>query len=165
MGAWAVWTAAAAVLAVAEMLTLGLILAPFVLGAVLAAVLAAIGVCFPVSLAALAVVALVLLLVVRPRVLARWRVPIAIRTQAGALVGSRAEVVERVTSLHPGVVKLDGELWTARACDEHEVIEPGTIVHIIEIQGATALVAEKEQSAAAWLVAFAAREIAPSSAE
>jgi membrane protein implicated in regulation of membrane protease activity len=39
-------------------------------------------------------------------------------------------------------VKLDGEVWTARAYGEDEVIEPGTVVHVIEIQGATALVTE-----------------------
>ena len=39
-------------------------------------------------------------------------------------------------------MKIDGEVWTARAFDEDEVIEPGTRVHVIEIRGATALVSE-----------------------
>jgi membrane protein implicated in regulation of membrane protease activity len=140
--AWLLWTAAAAVLATGEMLTLGLFLAPFAVGAVLAALLAAIGVSFSTSLAALAAVALVLLLAVRPLLMARWRVPLGIRTGAAALVGSRAVVVERIAYPHPGAVKLGGEVWTARAYSEDEVIEPGTVVYVIEIQGATALVTE-----------------------
>jgi membrane protein implicated in regulation of membrane protease activity len=33
-------------------------------------------------------------------------------------------------------------MWTARAWDEDEVLEAGKRVHVIEIRGATALVAE-----------------------
>ena len=40
-------------------------------------------------------------------------------------------------------MKLDGEIWTARAYDEDDVIEPGKRVHVIEIRGATALVSEE----------------------
>ena len=142
MGAWLLWIAAAGLLAAAEMLTWGLFLAPFAVGAVLAALLAAIGVSFSVSLAAFAVAALVLLLAVRPLVMARWRVPVGIRTGTAALVGSRAVALERIDYLHAGAVKLNGEVWTARTYGEDEVIEPGTVVHVIEIKGATALVTE-----------------------
>jgi membrane protein implicated in regulation of membrane protease activity len=142
MEAWLFWIAAAAVLAAVEMLTLGLFLAPFGAGAVLAAVLAAVHVSFAASLAAFAVAALVLLFAVRPLLMARWLAPAGIRTGAAALVGSRAVVVERIAYMHPGTVRLDGEVWTARTYGEGEVIEPGVVVHVIEIQGATALVTE-----------------------
>ena len=39
-------------------------------------------------------------------------------------------------------MRLDGEVWTARAYDEDEVIEAGKRVQVIEIRGATALVTE-----------------------
>jgi membrane protein implicated in regulation of membrane protease activity len=39
-------------------------------------------------------------------------------------------------------VKLAGEVWTARAYDEDEVLEAGDKVQVIEIKGATALVTE-----------------------
>jgi membrane protein implicated in regulation of membrane protease activity len=41
-----------------------------------------------------------------------------------------------------GRVRLDGEIWTARAYDEDKVIEPGARVHVMEIRGATALVSD-----------------------
>jgi membrane protein implicated in regulation of membrane protease activity len=41
-----------------------------------------------------------------------------------------------------GQVKLAGEVWSARAFDEDEVLEPGTRVQVMQIEGATALVAE-----------------------
>jgi membrane protein implicated in regulation of membrane protease activity len=158
MGAWLVWTAAAAALAAGEMLTLGFFLVPFALGAVVAAVLAAVGVSFWISLAALVVVALVLLLAVRPRLLARWRVPVGIRTGVGARVASRAIVVERIAYPHPGAVSLDGEVWPARARGEDEVLEPGTVVDVIETQGATVLVKARERRRVAALAASGERE-------
>jgi membrane protein implicated in regulation of membrane protease activity len=142
MDAWVLWIGAAAVFGVPEMLTMGLFLAPFAVGAVLTGVVAGIGAPFVVSAVVFAVAALLLLFAARPLVLGRWRVPVGIRTGTAALVGSRALVVERIAFPHLGAVKIGGELWTARAYAEDEVIEPGTIVDVIEIQGATALVTE-----------------------
>jgi len=41
-----------------------------------------------------------------------------------------------------GCVKIDGEVWTARALYDDEVIERGTRVEVVDIKGATALVSE-----------------------
>ena len=142
MDAWLLWIGAAGVLGVAEMLTMGLFLAPFAFGAVLAGFLAATGTGLFLSATGFAAASLVLLFAARPLVLSRWRIPVRIRTGTAALVGSRALVVERIAFPHPGAVKINGEVWTARAYGEDEVIEPGTIVDVIEIRGATALVTE-----------------------
>ena len=64
-----------------------------------------------------------------------------LRTGTAALVGTRALVLERVDA-DGGCVKIGGEVWTARAYDEDEVIEPGTRVDVLKIEGATALVSE-----------------------
>ena len=50
-------------------------------------------------------------------------------------------VLERVDG-DGGQVKIAGEVWSARAYDDDEVIEPGTRVDVLKIDGATALVAE-----------------------
>ena len=39
-----------------------------------------------------------------------------------------------------GTVKIGGEVWTARAFDEEQVIAAGEQVEVVEIRGATALV-------------------------
>ena len=142
MDAWVLWIVAAAGLGIAELLTMGLFLAPFAAGAVLSGGLTALGTAFIWSAVAFAVIAVLLLLVARPLVLASWRVPVGIRTGAAALVGSRALVLERIAFPHPGAVKIDGEVWTALAYEGDEVIEAGTVVDVIEIRGATALVTE-----------------------
>ena len=142
MFAWLLWIGAAGVLGVAEMLTLGLFLAPFALAALVAGALAALVAGFSVSLAVFAVASLLLMFSVRPRVLARLRPPVGIRTGTAALVGSRVVVLERIAFPHAGAVQINGEVWTARAYDEDEVIEPGALVYVIEIRGAIALVSE-----------------------
>jgi membrane protein implicated in regulation of membrane protease activity len=142
MDALLLWIGAASLLGVAEMFTMGLFLAPFALGAAIAGLLAWIGIGFSASLAVFAVVSMLLLLAVRPLLLSRRTAPVAIRTGTAALVGSRALVLERIANHHPGAVRIGGEVWTARAYGEDEVIEAGHVVDVIEIQGATALVTE-----------------------
>ena len=39
-------------------------------------------------------------------------------------------------------MRIDGEVWTARSLFDDRVIEPGTVVDVVEIKGATALVSE-----------------------
>ena len=58
-----------------------------------------------------------------------------------ALVGAQAEVLERVDR-RGGQIKLAGEVWTARAYDEDDVLEVGPQAHVMKIDGATALVVE-----------------------
>jgi membrane protein implicated in regulation of membrane protease activity len=142
MDGWVWWIVAAAGLGIAELLTMGLFLAPFAVGAVLAGALTAIGTAFVPTAAAFAVIALLLLVVARPLLPARRRLPAGLGTGTAALVGARALVVERIAFPDPGAVKIEGEVWTARAYGEDEVIEPGTVVAVVEIRGATALVTE-----------------------
>jgi membrane protein implicated in regulation of membrane protease activity len=67
--------------------------------------------------------------------------PPQIRTGTAALVGRSATVLEQVTGAG-GTVKLDGEVWSARALDEDAALEPGSRVQVIQIQGATAIVSD-----------------------
>ena len=70
--------------------------------------------------------------------------PPQLRTGTAALIGKRAIVLERIANDEGvGCVRLAGEVWTARSYDEDAVIEPGTRVHVMDIRGATALVAEE----------------------
>jgi len=142
MDAWVLWLVLAAILAIGEMLTLGFFLAPFAGGALAAAPVAALGAGDVAAGVVFLVVSILLFWVVRPIARAHRRMPPALRTGTDALVGREAMVLERIANDEAvGVVKIDGEVWTARAFDD-EVIEPGAKVHVIEIRGATALVSE-----------------------
>ena len=141
METWVVWIIIAAVFAAGEIASLSLFLAPFAGGALVAAVVAGVGAGLPLSLAAFILASGVFLLGLRPIAQRHLRTPIPTRTGTARLVGHDAVVLERVAG-EAGTVKLDGEVWSARPYDGDEVLEPGTRVTVVEIQGATALVSE-----------------------
>jgi len=139
---WLLWLIAAVLLAIGELVSLSFFLAPFAGGAAVASVLAAMDAGATIEWAAFLVVSIILLAALRPVARAHQKTR-AIKTGTAALVGQTAMVVERIANAEGiGCVKLDGEIWTARAFDDDEVIEPGTRVHVLEIRGATALVSE-----------------------
>ena len=143
MEEWLLWLILAVVFGVGEILTLGFFLAPFAGGAAVAAVVSAAGAPTAAALAVFLVIAIGLLLALRPLARAHRRLPPSIRTGTAALVGKQAMVLERIANGEGvGCVRLDGEVWTARAYDDDETFEAGTRVQVMEIRGATALVSE-----------------------
>ena len=141
MDEWVWWMIAAGVLAVGEIFTLSFFLGPISIAAVAAAIVALAGAGLGVQWIVFIAVSLASLLVLRPIARRHLQTPARMRTGTAALVGARAEVVERVDG-RGGQVKIGGEIWSARCYDEDEVIEPGTRVEVMKIEGATALVSE-----------------------
>jgi membrane protein implicated in regulation of membrane protease activity len=140
---WVFWILLAVVLSVGEMLTLSFFMAPFAGGALIAALADALGAGVVVSIAVFIVTSMLMLLVVRPIARAHRRTPAPLRTGTAALVGRPAVVLERISNQEAvGCVKIDGEVWTARAYDDDEVYDIGQRVEVVEIRGATALVTE-----------------------
>jgi membrane protein implicated in regulation of membrane protease activity len=139
MTAW--WVVAAVVFALGEILTTTLFVGPFAIGALAAMAVALAG--GPVWLQFVLFFAgsAVAFTVVRPIARRHRSMPPQIRTGTAALIGRQAVVLEEVTD-HGGLVKLEGEVWTARPYDAEDVLPEGARVHVMEIQGATALVAE-----------------------
>ncbi len=143
MQGWIVWLVAACVFGVGEMLTTGFFLAPFALGAGLAALTDAVGAGGIAPWVVFVLVSVLTLAVIRPIAKSHMKVPPQIRTGSAALIGKQAIVLERIVNDEGvGCVKIDGEVWTARSYDDDEVIEKGKRVQVLEIRGATALVAE-----------------------
>lgn len=140
---WFVWLLLAAALGVAEFFTLTLVLGLFAGAALVAAVVAGVGVGTLGQLVALGVTASAGLLLARPVALRYMAETPLMRDGSDALIGRRAEVVQEVTATR-GLIKLGGEEWTARALDESQVIPVGALVDVMEIQGATAIVYPRE---------------------
>lgn len=136
------WIALGVVLAIAELFTVTLVLVMLAGGAFAAAIAAALGANVPVQAAVFAVVSAASLIAVRP-VIQRHRRPASETGEepfgVEAITGTTALVLEQVDNDH-GMIKIDGELWTARPYDATQVIEPGQRVRVIEVKGATALV-------------------------
>ena len=142
MAAWLAWAIAALLLAVGEILTPGLFfLGPVALAAVAAAIVAVAGAAVWLQVIVFAGASLASLGILRPIARAHLRMPAALRTGTAALVGARAVVLQRVDQ-NGGRVRIGGEEWSARAYLDDQVLEPGTRVEVVKIEGATALVYE-----------------------
>jgi membrane protein implicated in regulation of membrane protease activity len=143
MDAWLAWLIASVVAAVGEILTTGFFLAPFAIGAAGALVVALAGGGAAVQVIVFALLTVLCVAMVRPVARRHLTHPPQLRTGTAALVGRPAVVLERIANVEGvGTVRIDGEVWTARAYADDEVIERGTRVEVVEIRGATAMVAE-----------------------
>jgi len=134
------WLLLAVGLAVAEVFTSTFILIMFAAGALAASATAALGGDVAAQGVVFALVSALALFGVRP-VIRRHLDRAGADTPMGlaAIEGSQALVLERVDADH-GMVKIDGELWSARAFDATEVFEAGERVRVIEVKGAIAMV-------------------------
>lgn len=136
------WIVLAVVLAIAEMFTATLFLIMFAGGALAAAGAAALGAGVPVQVLVFAIVSALTVAGLRP-VIRRHRLSAMETGEAPfgleAIEGSTALVLEQVDADH-GMVKIDGELWTARSYDGAQTYEPGERVQVVKVRGATAMV-------------------------
>jgi membrane protein implicated in regulation of membrane protease activity len=142
MPVWIIWLLAACLLGVGEMHQGGFYLAPFALGAAVAALLSILGVGVGLSAIAFLISSGIVFATLRPVARRHRQLPPSIRTGAAALIGRHAMVLERIANDEGvGCVRIEGgEVWTARSFDEDEVIDVGERVEVVEIRGATALV-------------------------
>ncbi|MFF5983008.1 NfeD family protein [Streptomyces olindensis] len=140
---WFVWLLAAAALGAAEFFTLTLVFGLLAGAALVAAVVAGVGIGLLGQLLALVAAAAAGLVLIRPVALRHMAQQPLVREGSDALIGKRAEVMQEVTATR-GLIKLSGEEWSARALDESHVIPAGAFVDVMEIEGATAIVYPRE---------------------
>ncbi|MCP2261475.1 Membrane protein implicated in regulation of membrane protease activity [Streptoalloteichus tenebrarius] len=134
-----VWLVAGVLLIAVEVLSGDLVLLMLGVGALAAAGSSALGAPLLVDVLVFALASLGLITVARPALRRRLQPPELVRTNVEALVGGTATVVSTVDS-QGGRVRIGGDVWSARAYDPTEVLEPGRTVTVMEISGATAVV-------------------------
>jgi membrane protein implicated in regulation of membrane protease activity len=138
--AWVWWLIGAVGLGIPLVVTAMPEFGMFSVGAVAAAVVAALGGGVVAQVLVFVVVSVALIAVVRP-IAARQRGATAGHASGiDALKGRQALVLERVDRSGGGRIKLAGEIWSARAYDVDQAFEPGQQVDVVEIDGATAVV-------------------------
>ncbi|MDW8805062.1 NfeD family protein [Streptomyces scabiei] len=140
---WLFWLVAAAALGAAEFFTLTLVFGLLAGAALVAAVVAGVGIGLLGQLVALVAASAAGLLIMRPVALRHMAQQPLVRDGTDALIGKRAEVLREVTATR-GLIRLSGEEWSARALDESLVIPVGAWVDVMEIEGATAIVYPRE---------------------
>lgn len=141
---WALWLTAFLVFAVVEMLTLDLF---FIMlgGGALAGLLADFaGADLWLQIVAFCVVSLLMVVLVRPVALAHLRKgPADRRSNVERLIGEPALVMEAVSATG-GLVKIGGDVWSARS--KTGVLAPGQQAVVSAIEGATAVVTPQPEA-------------------
>ena len=58
-----------------------------------------------------------------------------VKTNLDLIIGQKAAVLEDISYLHDGAVKVDGKEWTAKTQDKEKVFKKGEVVTIKAIKG------------------------------
>lgn len=140
-----IWFVIAAALVALEVMTLAFAAGLMAAAAVAAGVVAVVGGGLTAQAAVFALSSLVSLAIAVPLARTRSVARAGFRSGAEALVNRPAVVLTQVDA-ESGTVRIDGEVWSARAYDETQVLPQGTRVSVFEIVGATALVYPREIS-------------------
>ena len=138
--AWAIWLSLAFLLAVAEIVSLDLVLIMLAAGAVAGAgvALVAPGLWWLQILVAMAV-SVSMLFLLRPTLMDKVRSMPGYRSSTSKMVGSTGFAVTEITR-GGGEIKVDGQTWSARPYSSDLVIESGSEIEVYEIDGAIAVV-------------------------
>lgn len=135
---WVVWISLAAVLGVAELLTLDFTLLMLASGALAGGLVA---LAFPgllwVQIAVALLVAVAMLALLRPTLLRKVRALPGYRSSVDKMIGSSGIALTEITS-GAGEVKVGGEVWSAHSVEG--TIEAGTEIEVYRIDGAIAVV-------------------------
>lgn len=135
------WLAIIIVMAIIEIITLGLTTIWFAGGALAAFVASLLGANFVVQAVIFVAVSVILLAVTRPLAV-KYLNKNRESTNAESLIGKLAVVKEEIDNLNArGHASVNGQEWTARAIDD-KIIPEGATVEIVEISGVKLLVRE-----------------------
>lgn len=139
------WFVGAMVLGIVEVFTLDLTFAMLAGGAIAGGAAALLGLPWWVCVIIACAVAALLLFSLRPFLLHSIRAKGAvIETNAAALAGLAGRTLDEITEF-AGRIKLAGEVWSARTQDDAPAIPEGAEVVVLEIRGATAIVAPEKE--------------------
>lgn len=137
---WLVWLGVILVLGVIEVTTLSLVFAMVAVGGVGGLIADLFGAPWWLQIMIAAVVALVLLVLVRPRLVARLHLGgDRSETNVDALPGLTGTVVRDIRGGSGQVKLINGETWTSRL-ETGTDLDEGAAVVVVAIQGATAIV-------------------------
>ncbi|WP_347107515.1 NfeD family protein [Paenarthrobacter sp. S56] len=141
---WALWLTLFLAFAVVEMLTLDLFFIMLGGGALAGLVADFAGADFWLQIVIFSVVSLLMIAFVRPVALKHLhKGPAEQRTNVDRLIGQSALVMEAVSGTS-GLVKIGGDVWSARSTDG--TIDAGATVQVTRIEGATAVVASTAEN-------------------
>jgi membrane protein implicated in regulation of membrane protease activity len=141
--AWAIWLSLAFLLGIAEIMSLDLVLIMLAVGALAGAGVAVIAPSlWWLQILVASGISIMMLLLLRPTLLAKVRSMPGYRSSSAKMVGSSGVATSQIDR-SGGEIKVDGQSWSARPYSSDLVIEQGTEIEVYEIDGVIAVVYPK----------------------
>ena len=138
------WLVICGVLLIVEMSTVSLTTIWFAGGAFIAFIVQKLGFGLTGQLLVFAVVSLVLLFFTRPLVKEHLNTKTT-RTNVEAMNGMTGVVMEPISNLKDkGLVRVSGQIWTARSHDDGEEFEKGDQIQVLRVEGVKLIVKRVE---------------------
>jgi membrane protein implicated in regulation of membrane protease activity len=140
---WAIWLSLAFLLGIAEIMSLDLVLIMLAVGALAGAGIAVVAPSlWWLQILVASGISIMMLLLLRPTLLAKVRSMPGYRSSAAKMVGSSGVATSQIDR-SGGEIKVDGQSWSARPYSSDLVIEQGTEIEVFEIDGVIAVVYPK----------------------
>ncbi|WP_069997443.1 NfeD family protein [Cellulosilyticum sp. I15G10I2] len=142
---WILWLIVGIVFSVAEILYSGFFLIWFAIGAFLTIIVSFFTDNILYQSVIFLVISIILLLTLTKHFAKKFASGHTFPTNIDSLIGKKGIVIQNVgkDSFESGLVKLDGEIWTAVSQDGN-AIEKGAVVQIHEIKGVRLIVSEAQ---------------------
>jgi len=139
-----IWAVLIVVFFIAEIGTAGALVSIwFCLGAAVALLLAWLDFSILIQATGFVVVSVLLLVLTKPFIKKHMHIK-EVKTNADRLIGTNGVVYEKINNLEGvGAVKIDGQIWSARAESKDGIIEKETVVVVEKIEGVRLIVKEK----------------------
>ena len=135
-----VWLAIIIIMVVVEAITMGLTVIWFAFGGLAALIAALLGAALWIQILCFLVVTVLTLLLTRPLAL-RFLKPNLNKTNVDAVPGKVGKVIETILPMEgTGQVKIEGQIWSAKAEDGISVMPEGSLVSVVKVEGVKVVV-------------------------
>lgn len=139
------WIIIFVVLLVVEIVTLGLTTIWFAGGALAGFIAANLGAPLWLQIVLFLVISLLLLFVTRP-IAVKYLNQKRVKTNYEGVIGKVVKVTEKIENFSAtGAAVCNGQEWTARAENDSDVFEQGTLVRVVNVSGVKLIVTEYKE--------------------
>lgn len=137
------WLVLMIALIVIEVYTMGLSTIWFALGALVAFIVSLFGAGTIIEIIVFLVFSIISLILTRP-IAMKYLSKNRVKTNVDSLIGKKAIVIEKISNLEEtGQAHINGLEWMARAKNDKDVIEKGSVVEVVRIDGVKLIVESK----------------------
>lgn len=143
-----VWLIIFIITFIIEISTLSLVSIWFSAGALMAILLNYFGILVKGQIAGFIITSILTFLIFRPVLMKHIKAP-KVKTNMDRLIGKTGEITKEINPLSFGQIKINGQVWTGKSL-EGATIKEGTLVEVIDIEGAKLVVVEKERGSENW---------------